>query len=448
MKNKLKYWNLQCAWRKRNEGCLLLKTKKTLLYGPLAAISATVLWILASETNLDVRDPMAATNALIRNDDKLVQNHVRAWGEAPESLNELRLFARQTSSRYGAFDAWGERIEYLRLGKVNYTIRSFGADGVQNKPGHEVDPGVFRWGPMEEHGLRYNPEAGAMQPRPSVVLFAGSDDAGDKWHAKLFADPTSGVKRLLVRRRGERNFFLLAPHDGVEEFLWVPGQDKIVFTASQSARYADGVYLWDLNADESLNLLTVDAGAAALDPGNKQQGFYVAMSSMRDSSPPSVSVFAVPARELLLDPARFFHPSNLHVYTLGDRITHLGPDTEAAKKSTLYDLSFLGTATISPGGEGTALQKAWLRLPMGGDWEKAVLAWQDFASHHGKTQLAPYAVWGLTMFYGDAAKRAGLGSKDGQIFMSYSVELGRALSNMVAAPGYVRAIGTWIGEPR
>lgn len=426
----------------------MLMSRKTLLYGPVAALCATIVWIVASEVHLDVRNRLAATNALIRGNDKLVQNHVRAWGEAPESLNELRLFARQTASRYGAFDAWGERIEYLRLGKVNYTIRSFGADGVQNRPGEEPDPGVFRWGPMEEHGLRYNLDDAAMQSRPSVVLFAGADDASGKWHAKLFVDPKSGVKRLLVRRRDDQNFFMLAPHDGVEEFLWVPGQNKIVFTASQSARYADGVYLWDLNSDEALNLLTVDAGASALDPGNKQQGFHVAMSTMRASNPPSVAVFAMPSRESLLDPSRFFHPSNLHVYTLGEKITHVAPDTDAANKPTLYDLSFLGTATVNAGGQGSALQKAWLRLPMGGEWEKAILAWQDFASRHGKTQLAPYAVWGLANFYSDAAKRAGISSKDGQIFKSYSVELGRALSNMVVAPGYARAIGAWMGAPR
>jgi hypothetical protein len=423
-------------------------TWKTLLYGPVGALCATILWIVLSEVRLGIREPLSATMALIRSNDKLVQNHVRAWGEAPESLNELRLFARQTASRYGAFDAWGERIEYLRLGKVNYTIRSFGADGVQNTPGAELDPGVFRWGPMEEHGLRYNLDDGAMQPRPSVVLFAGVDDGAGRWHAKLFVDPASGVKRLLVRRRNERDFFMLAPHDGVEEFLWVPGQDKIVFTASQSARYADGAYIWNLDSDEIINLLTIDAGASELDPGNKQQGFHVAMSAMRASNPPSVAVFAMPAREFLLDPSQFFHPAHLHVYTLGEKITHAAPNADAAKKPTLYDLSFLGTATISAGGEGSALQKAWLRLPMGGEWEKAVLSWQDFASRHGKTQLAPYAVWGLAMFYSDAAKRAGAGTKDGEIFTSYSVELGRALSNMVVAPGYARAIGAWMGAPR
>ena len=100
----------------------------------------------------------------------------------------------------------------------------------------------------------------------------------------------------------------------------------------------------------------------------------------------------------------------------------------------------------SSGGEGSPLQKAWLKLPLGGDWEKGVTSWQDFASSYGKSQLSPYAVWGVAMFYQEAAKKAGRQSRTGQIFTSYSVELGTALTKMIVAPGYVRGIGAWFSE--
>jgi hypothetical protein len=181
-------------------------------------------WISLSLTGVPAGNPEHMTEQLIRATDKLVQNHVRAWGEAPKSMNELRLFARQTYSRYSAYDIWGERLEYLRLGKINYTIRSFGADGFQNKPGESPDPGIFRWGPLEERGLKYNEDSGNMQSRPSIVLFAGADDSSGNWHAKLFVDVVSGTRRLLVRDRRESKFYMLAHHDGVEEFLWCRGR--------------------------------------------------------------------------------------------------------------------------------------------------------------------------------------------------------------------------------
>ena len=420
--------------------------RQTLIFGPIAALCVAASWSFAIHFKPIILRARSTTLAFIHDNDALVQSHVREYGDTPQSLNELRLYAQKKGLHYNAFDAWGERLEYLRLGKVNYTIRSFGADGVQNRPGEAADPGVFRWGPMVEHGLQYNERDGATYARPSVVLFAGADESQGKWHAKLFVDPVSGIRRLLVRSRERTNFYMLAPHDGVEEFLWLPGQQKIIFTASQSERYSDGVYVWDLHKDESFNLFALDPDGSDIDPGTKQRRLYLALSSVRVSNPPSLAVFAEPVDQLMLDPKKFFHPRNLHVFTLGEQIVHLRPAAAAAKQKTLHDMSFLGMTTVAEGGEGSPLQKAWLRLPLGGDWEKGVIAWQDFASLYGKTQLAPYAVWGLTMFYQEAAKQAGYNSRNGQIFMGYSGELCRALSNMVVAPGYLRAIGAWMGE--
>jgi hypothetical protein len=424
---------------------LKIQTRKMLIYGPLGVMVFVCAWIVLIELSIVVNDPGYATAGVVRSNDRLIQNYVRAWGEVPQTLNDIRLFAIQTGKHFSSFDAWGERFEYLRLGKVNYTIRSFGADGVQNRPSTPVDPGSFRWGLMADQGLRYNDQDGSMHARPSVVLFAGADDSQGRWHAKLFVDPVSGSRRLLVKNREQENLFMLAPHDGVEEFLWIPGEEKIAFTASQSSRYSDGVFIWDLKTDEAFNLFALDGDMSDLDPGNKQKRLYVAISSVRMAHPPGLEVFAMPSSEILIDPEKFIHPKNLHVFELGEKIKHILPAPDSFNKTSLFNLEFLGMTTVASGGKGNGLQRAWLKLPMGGDWEKAVMSWQEFATAHGKTQLAPYAVWGLAMFYGEAAREAGLSSKSGQIFNSYSIELGTALSQMPIAPGYVRAIGAWMG---
>jgi hypothetical protein len=423
---------------------LLGLDKKTWFFGPLAAAIFVAIWVAIVHFRFMIDDPNQMTASLIRSNERVIRIYVRAWGETPTSVNDIRLYARETGAHYSNYDVWGERLEYLRLGKINYTLRSFGSDGVQNRPGAPLDPGVFHWGLMVDQGLRYDETQGPMHSRPSVVLFAGADDSRGLWHAKLFVDPVSGSRRLLVRNRKMKNLYMLAPHDGVEEFLWVPNQEKIIFTASQSARYADGLYVWDLRNDEANNLFMLDGDMPELDPGNKQRGFYVALSSVRNENPPSVAVFAKTSSGAMLDPRSFFHPSNLHVFNLGEKIEHVLPDAAAIRKKTLFDMEFLSLSTVVPGGKGNTLQTAWMGLPMGGHWDKAVMVWQEFAAAHGKSMLTPYAVWAISMFYSEAAKAAGQSSRDGQIFTSYSIELGGALSQMAVAPGYARAIGAWI----
>lgn len=417
-----------------------------LFWGPLLATAFTIFWFMAVTFKAPILRGRTNTMELIRATDNLIQSHVREFGDTPQGYSELRLFALSRNRSYSVYDVWGERLEYLRLGKVNYLLRSFGVDGLQNRPGRSPDLGVYHWGQMPEQGLRYDDQNGAMHARPSVVLFAGSDSSTGAWHARIFVDPMTGNRRLLVRSRERTNFFMLAPHDFVEEFLWIPGQEKIAFTASQSNKYSDGLYLWDLRTDEASNLFSLDSNTNDLDPGAKQRRLYVAMSSVRDSNPPSIAVFALTSNSFVLDPKKFFHPSNLHVFSLGERIVHVQPTVDLKARADLYNLDFLGTVTVASGGEGSPLQKAWLSLPLGGDWEKGVLAWQNFAAQYSKSQLAPYAVWGLTMLYDDASNREGRSSREGQILRSYAMELGTAMTKMIVAPSYIRGIGAWIAE--
>ncbi len=415
-----------------------------ILWGALLPVILAVLWISAIAFKAPIIRGRTMTMDLIRSTDNLIQQHVRQFGDTPHSYTELRLYALERNGTYSAYDVWGERLEYLRLGKVNYLLRSFGLDGVQNRPKYSPDIGVYHWGQMAQRGLQYDEKNGVMHARPSVVLFAGADSSSGAWHARIFVDPMTGNRRLLVRSREYNNFFMLAPHDFVEEFLWIPGQDKIAFTASQSNRYSDGLYIWDLNKDEASNLFSLDPEINDLDPGAKQRRLYVAMSSVSASNPPTVAVFALASNDFVLNPHKFFHPSNLHIFTLGEQLTHSKPKVAPKLKGDLYNLDFLGTVTVAPGGEGLPIQQAWLSLPLGGDWEKGVMAWQSFAAQHTKSQLAPYAIWGLSMLYDDAAKREGRASRTGQILASYGVELGTAMTKLIVAPSYIRGIGAWI----
>ncbi len=421
-----------------------LKRHRSLFAGPVLAFTVAILWALSVSSHWPLVRSRTSTLEIIQGLDDLVQLHISEKKKPPQSLSHLRIYAIEKDVRYSFYDAWGQRLEYLPLGQMNYLIRSFGEDGLQNRSNRVPDLGVYQLGENVQLGLKYDDQAGVMHPRPSAILFAGSDDQTGRWHARLFIDPETGERRLVVKDRERKNFIMVAPHDHIEEFLWVPGQLRIVFTAAHSARYSDGLYVWDLKTDQSLNLFALQTDSQDLDPSLKQKSMYLALSSIAASNPPTVAVFAAPAGQAILDPRKFFHTSNLHVFTIGDPARHVKSAAVIPGGGDFYNTDFLGTLTIAPGGEGTMIQKAWLSLPQGGDFEKGLIAWQDFSSRFAKTGMAPYAILGVAMFYQDAAEHSGIKSREGQIFTSYSTELGGALSKMIIAPGYVRGIGAWI----
>ena len=297
---------------------------------------------------------------------------------------------------------------------------------------------------MVAQGLQYDAEAGAREERPSVILFAGADDDSRQWNAKLFLDQGTGARRLLVRSRKVINLYMLAPHDGIEEFLWLPGtRDQIVFTASGSARYADGIWIWDLKTDQSWNLLQFDQQARDLSPAHKSIGLHVALARVTGGDHPTIDAFVVPSTIVPLDPTWFFHAGNLHRFKLlGDeKFEHITPAAGAENGKTYFDYSWMDRQTIKPGGEGDALQRAWLKLPRTGSWEKAMSKWQDYAAAHAQSPLAAYAIWSLAMFYNDAAMDKRTPQKEALVLRGYSTELAGVLTRMTGAPGWMKAVG-------
>ncbi|MCX6127404.1 MAG: hypothetical protein NTV34_22005 [Proteobacteria bacterium] len=399
-------------------------------------------WIGLGELSQNNSVLRRTTDEMMRSNDSLIQSYARKFGEAPPSLNELRLYAKLHGRNYSQVDSWGGRFEYLRLGHVNYTLRSFGEDGVQNTESSESDPGIFRWGQLVKVGLQYDYESGAHQARPSIMLFAGADDPQRKWHAKLFLDSATGSRRLLVRNKKILNLYMLAPHDGIEEFLWLPDGERLVFTASGSARYADGLWLWDLKKDHASNLLEFEKSHDGLKPIKLERTMFLALSAVSKDAKPKVSVFMAPANNLTLDPAWFFHPQNLHVYEIGldGNFEHTYPKQGLERERTLFDYEWMGQSTVASGGNGAGLQKAWLKLPRSGSWETAMTSWQEYAVTNAQSPLAAYAVWSLSLFYRDAALEAKGRAKEAVVLKGLSIELSQGVRKMLAAPGWMRAV--------
>jgi hypothetical protein len=411
------------------------------MYWLILPWAVAILWIGAGEWTKNHVILKNTTQETLRGIDSIIQAYTSKYGEAPPSLNQLRLYSKMRGRPFSSVDSWGGRLEYLRLGKVNYTIRSFGEDGVQNTHLTEPDTGIFRWGQMMRTGLQYDYDVGIRQARPSVVLFAGADDNAREWHAKLFLDPETGSRRLLIRSKKVLNLYMLAPHDGIEEFLWLPEGDRIVYTATGSARYSDGVWIWDLKTDQAWNLLEFNNEAGDLSPTKKAKSLHLALSYVASGVKTSIGVFIAPSSGQGMDAESFFHPMNRFVFEMGSgtHFKRIDPTDNSKKEESLFDYEWMGQSALSPRGSGISIQRSWLRLPRAGDWERGMGSWQDFAAEHAQSPLAAYAVWALALFYQDGALAAKKGSKEAIILRGYSMELSLAVSRMIAAPSWMRA---------
>lgn len=410
----------------------------------VAPICLLVTWILAVEFGKQKQVMTRLTENQIRRNDQLVQSFVRTYNEVPRSFLELRLFAIVSKKNLETHDAWGSRLEYLRLGRINYTIRSFGADGTQNTLDTDLDPGVFRWGQLIAKGLQYDFQSKNESERPSVVLFAGLDDVDRRWHAKLFLDPKDGTRQLLVRSRVKQNLYMLAPHDGIEEFLFLPEGQKIIFTASGSKRYKDGLWIWDLVTDQCFNVLEFTSYFGGLSVSKQERPLALALGAIvrdPDLKTFTVSSYIADRRGSSVKLEDFFSTKYLHKFVFFDGVLkdHVMPNVDSPNQKVLFDMDWIYDSTVLQKGEGASVQKAWQNLPRDGDYEVAMEKWQQFTTTYSNVALTPYAVLAQALFLSDAAKHSGT-SQEARVLKGFSVELFNALPRMVSAPQWMREI--------
>jgi hypothetical protein len=190
------------------------------------------------------------TNRVLAENHRILQSFVRVWADTPHSAAELAAFSKGS---FQFFDGYGHTIEYLRLSEENFLLRSFGQDGRQNILFRKADPGIHSLGQIPEGSLVYKPKGEESRWRIyPFPLLEGSFSPNGDWYAQVFADPITAQRKLLVRH-SEKPIYLIARHDFVEEFLWLPNSHSLVFTASMSGSYGSGLYVWDLSSDRSTN---------------------------------------------------------------------------------------------------------------------------------------------------------------------------------------------------
>lgn len=371
----------------------------------------------------------------------LIKAFVKEYHDVPESMVELKAYAAIAHSTFLAFDAYGNPLDYLPLSDQQYLLRSFGSDGRQNTLASEADITVGVWSELPRYGAqyRYQRDLAAPHAYPSPLAL-GSYAANGAYYAQIYHDQRLGTRKLVIRSQ-KSQVVQVAPHDFVEEYLWLADSTQLIFTATSSARYQDGVYLWNLETGETTNLLDNQEKAFGISE-SKDAKFFLSLAGASYSSNEAL-VFIKVQESSILDPTVFFQSTNLYrikVTGKGINDADISSAKELGGANVLKNLAPLQNLIAE-----TARNKsfaAFAKLSFTGPIEAVISGWQLFTSDHGTSILIPYCLWLLSSIYDDAYQLVEATDQQGaETLRSYGTELANALAEMPAAPSYLRAFG-------
>lgn len=431
-------------------------TKKRLT--TLAVIwGASITWICLIELPVFTIVKNRLTDKTIENIAGLIETYKKAEKKTPESLASLRDFAREGGYEFGIYDAYGNRLSYTRLGKQYYLIRSFGEDEVQNRPASAPDRARIRGGAFPKGAaLTYDFQPDTPPSLFPGILLEGSDSADGGWHARLYNNREDRISYLVVRKKTATGIIMTAPHDRVEEFFWVPGRLQIVYSVTASRRAPDGIYLWDLATDQVANLLTKKPQAGhhdQIENITKNPRFWISLAGISEKGP-TVFAFVVSRHDGGLDARDFFRSERLLSLHIPDSPSdHPMQNTHVTRKkalsigySSVRDLDELLRETFVSrdrlrGLPYRSVQRHFLNLPLRGEPEPILVAWNHFANRVVESPIFPYGLWILTNLYSQAHENLiPHASKEADVLRSYGTEIANALLNDPLAPSYLKAL--------
>ncbi len=362
----------------------------------------------------------------------------------PTTLTELRTYAKSRGENISSYDAYGQRLQYVKLDAEHFVLRSFGNDSVQNTIFTATDPKVAAWNKIDDT-LQYDFQKRLQRLTYPAPLLMGADAPNKQWQAQLYVDPAAGQSRLMVRHRQREDLIMLAVHEQVEEFLWLPDSHRLVYTATGSSRYRDGVYLWDLLEDSTANLLdniTSKVGITALADTTQ---LWLSLAGVTALGP-QVFFYAAGINSKELNPSAFYHPDNYYVAIIPPEKTNsakIGRAKLMPPLITKIPWTDLNEQIIAPTTLHN-LQTQWLQLPLSGGTENVIRAWQEFIQTHPQTALSPYALWMLTSLFSDSYALLRQDKKqqtEAETLRAFGAEIASALCNHPLSPAYLHGFG-------
>ncbi|WP_207912330.1 hypothetical protein [Pseudobacteriovorax antillogorgiicola] len=361
------------------------------------------------------------------------------YNRLPDSLAEVRAFLRSIDIDYSPYDNYGHRLQYVKLSANEFFIKSFGPNQRLDTQLIETDLTIAHMkAPNRQPLVLVGSDTGPLSLYPAPALLGASTQASGDYYARLVVEQSSSSKRLIVLHKAQSSFVMASFHDSISEFFWLPDGRRIVFSATGSERYRDGIYIWNLENNETINLL--DNIVEEHYP-QKPKKFYIALSSVSLETG-SIYVLLRPALTAELSPREFYHFENLIEINSKDDEFYFqqfdsGPD--------LFEFALSPSNQVTPGDEALPDQRNWASLPTSGSLENTIEQWQSHCAEYSESPTFPYCLWWLASLYNDAYRVLNQDAPDqAHTIRSFGIEVSRLLDEQIVAPEYLRAMGFYL----
>lgn len=402
------------------------------------------LWILLIPPKNRALDAQTINDTNIARANKIIELFQKDYRTLPDSMTELKAYSRSKRFIADFYDAYGNPLEYIHLSEDDYIVRSFGRDGDQNTllQGRDTGGSSFKKTPRETPQYEYciGPQLSAYP----AVLTAGSNSPNKEWYARIFSNFKDGKRRLAVYHKKKRSFFMVARHDSIEEFLWLPSGYALIFSATSSSRYRDGVYYWDLLEDELVNLLTsgsFDANLAI--PQSASNEYMISLSGLNMDGSKVYFYLVNKNYGEALNPLDFYSSDALVSATVpiniedDVKLSQAMPDVD----QTLFEQDVFVATTKESESLSLRIQHEWMKLSLDGDVYHNIARWQEFAGKYPQSALLPYSLFFIMNLY-HVAYSINTSQSESELaeLRGYTGEMAKALSEYPLAPSYLKAM--------
>jgi hypothetical protein len=356
-------------------------------------------------------------------------------GDSPRSSAELKAYLRSEAYEYNWHDRHGNPAEYIRIGGEYYVLQRL--TGSRGSDFEYVPQVVYRLPGIHSYEMKQEYGESLLGIYPFALLI-GANSPDGQHHARVLLDPDSARRYLVVTDVARFDRAWIAPHDFVEEFMWLPG-GAIAYTATSSARYDDGAFLWDFQSNRNTNLRQQ---AQRQGPGITQEGQKGRVLSLIGASEAELFVVDLPDSHEFASSKEFFAPSNITVFNF--------------KKSPIEQRNLAAASTDAPLIQVDRIfgQLKWsddpkylqtehgrlLRLGLDAPLESKLNKWQSYCQDQKNSVTYPYCLWMLESMYVELAKDLKDQSQQAEIAAAYALEISRALADNPVAPKYIRTL--------
>ncbi|MBP9707579.1 MAG: type II secretion system protein GspG [Oligoflexales bacterium] len=375
-----------------------------------------------------------------------VQNH-----RPPKTLRELKLFMADRNIQIAIYDGFGNRFNYIAFNNEDYLVRSFGRDGKQNtiKGARDIIATNLSNKPIKGVDVIHNPQSSMRYP---IAALLGSFADDKNKHAAIIKDYFNIYSYLFVtvKQKNQAARYLIAAPSSVQEYFWVPGQNKIVMSVLEDEYYPDGIYLWDLALDELDPIFNSKSDFSGL-KDHETNNYWLALGSI-DTENNVLYFYRQAIKQDQLDPMDFFSTKNLVAVSLPlpDKKEY-EPKLVTFTEEPLENYLGLSRENSHPKtgfANAADIHKKLLVLPLKGSIEFVLGHWTEYCSLD-EVRISPvfsHCLWHLAIIYADAysALVDSNNSENAEKLRALGVELASELAQSPNAPNYLRAQGLFL----